>query len=114
MAPFAGRGDNIIKLRGVNVWPEALGRIAADQPGLSPDYFVRALREGNRDELVLHVASERSQAEFAALAARLEAALHEKLGVKIGVRVERTGALDEWTGLDRLPKLRRFRDERKP
>ena len=114
MAPFAGRGDNMIKLRGVNVWPEALGRIAADQPGLSPDYFVRALREGNRDELVLHVASERPQAEFAALAARLEAVLHEKLGVKIGVRVERTGALDEWTGMGRLPKLRRFRDERKP
>lgn len=113
MAPFAGRGDNMIKLRGVNVWPEALGRIAAEQPGLSPDYFVRALREGNRDELVLHVTSERSQLEFAALAAALEGTLHEQLGVRIGVRVERPGALDDWTGLNRLPKLKRFRDERK-
>ena len=25
MAPFAGRGDNMVKLRGVNVWPEAVG-----------------------------------------------------------------------------------------
>jgi phenylacetate-CoA ligase len=113
MAPFAGRGDNMIKLRGVNVWPEALGRIAAEQPGLSPDYFVRAVREGNRDELVLHATSERPQAEFAALGASLEAVLREKLGVKIAVKVERPGALDEWTGLNRSPKLKRFRDERK-
>jgi phenylacetate-CoA ligase len=113
MAPFAGRGDNMIKLRGVNVWPEALGRIAADQPGLLPDYFVRAVREANRDEMWLHVTSEAPEAEFAALAAALEAVLREKLGVRIGVRVEKPGALDEWTGLNRSPKLKRFRDERR-
>jgi phenylacetate-CoA ligase len=113
MAPFAGRGDNMIKLRGVNVWPEALGRVAAEQPGLTSDYFVRAVREGNRDEMWLHVTSERPAPEFAALAAGLEAVLREKLGVKIGVKVERPGALDEWTGLNRSPKLKRFRDERK-
>ena len=26
MAPFAGRADNMVKLRGVNVWPEARRR----------------------------------------------------------------------------------------
>jgi phenylacetate-CoA ligase len=113
MAPFAGRGDNMIKLRGVNVWPEALGRVAAEQPGLGPDYFVRAVREGNRDEMWLHVTSEAPEREFASLAAGLEAVLKEKLGVKIGVKIERPGALDEWTGLNRSPKLKRFRDERK-
>jgi len=112
MAPFAGRGDNMIKLRGVNIWPEALGRIAAEQPGLTPDFFVRALREANRDELVLHVTSEQPPGEFPGIAAALESLLREKLGVKIGVRVERPGALDEWTGLNRSPKLKRFRDER--
>jgi phenylacetate-CoA ligase len=113
MAPFAGRGDNMIKLRGVNVWPEALGRIAGDQPGFLPDYFVRAVREANRDELWLHVTSDRPEAEFAALGSALEAVLKEKLGVRIGVRVEKHGALDEWTGLNRSPKLKRFRDERR-
>jgi phenylacetate-CoA ligase len=113
MAPFAGRGDNMIKLRGVNVWPEALGRIAAEQAGLGPDYFVRAVREANRDELWLHVTSDRPEAEFGALGSGLEALLREKLGVRIGVRIERPGALDEWTGLNRSPKLKRFRDERR-
>ena len=31
MGPFSGRGDNMVKLRGVNVWPEAFG--LADRRG---------------------------------------------------------------------------------
>jgi phenylacetate-CoA ligase len=46
MAPFAGRGDNMVKLRGVNIWPEALGEIVAGIDGVTADYFVRATREG--------------------------------------------------------------------
>ena len=42
MAPFAGRGDNMVKLRGVNIWPEALGDIALGRGGGTTDYFVRA------------------------------------------------------------------------
>ena len=51
MTSFAGRGDNMVKLRGVNVWPEAVGDIAAGVPGVGTDYFVRAVRRDNRDEL---------------------------------------------------------------
>ena len=41
MAPFAGRGDNMVKLRGVNVWPEAVGELALAVDGV--DYrLVRA------------------------------------------------------------------------
>ena len=50
MGPFAGRGDNMVKLRGVNVWPEGIGSIACDVPGTLPDYFVIARRNGARDE----------------------------------------------------------------
>ena len=28
IGPFAGRGDNMVKLRGINVWPEAVGELA--------------------------------------------------------------------------------------
>ena len=40
MGPFAGRGDNMVKLRGVNVWPEAVGDIAGSVAGTLPDFFV--------------------------------------------------------------------------
>ena len=40
MSGFAGRGDTMIKLRGINVWPEAVGDIAASVPGATNDFFV--------------------------------------------------------------------------
>ena len=59
MAPFAGRGDNMVKLRGVNVWPEAVGELAMTVDGVAPDWFVRAVRRDGRDELIVSVVSER-------------------------------------------------------
>lgn len=112
MGPFAGRGDNMVKLRGVNVWPEAVGEIAMSVPGVDPDWFVRVVREGNRDELIVSVASSRAPAEWAAIATAVEARLKEQLGVKIGVDVVAPGALDALTEADVAPKLKRFRDER--
>jgi phenylacetate-CoA ligase len=112
MAPFAGRGDNMVKLRGVNVWPEALGDVATSQPDVGPDYFVRAIREQNRDEMIVHVTSEAPAEEFEAIQASLEAVLKERFGVRIGARVHPPGALDDWTEINVSPKLKRFRDER--
>jgi phenylacetate-CoA ligase len=112
MAPFAGRGDNMVKLRGVNVWPEAVGEIATAVPGVEPDYFVRAVRDGNRDELVVSVVSARDPSSFEGIADAVAAQLKERLGVRVGVDVVPPGALDEWTGVNVSPKLKRFRDER--
>src|SRR4029078_10693480 len=55
MAPFAGRGDNMVKLRGVNVGPEAVGELAMTVDGVAPDWFVRAVRRDERDELIVSV-----------------------------------------------------------
>src|SRR3954451_19061040 len=38
IGPFAGRGDNMVKLRGTNVWPEALGELAMAVDGVTSDY----------------------------------------------------------------------------
>jgi phenylacetate-CoA ligase len=112
MGPFAGRGDNMVKLRGVNVWPEAIGEIALSVPGVAPDWFVRAVRVHNRDELVVSVISNRDQAEFPAIAAAVEERLKERLGVRITAEVVRPGELDTLTEVNVSPKLKRFRDER--
>lgn len=112
MGPFAGRADNMVKLRGVNVWPEAIGEIALDDPRLQGEYFVRALREGERDEMVVHVATRAAPAEYAEIVERAEARLKERLGVRIRVEAAAPGALDEWTEIHTAPKPKRFRDER--
>jgi phenylacetate-CoA ligase len=112
MATFGGRGDNMVKLRGVNVWPEAVGEIALSVPGVAPDWFVRAVRAENRDELIVSVVSDRDPSEFAAIAAAVEERLKERLGVRIAADVVGHGELDAWTEVNVSPKLKRFRDER--
>ena len=112
MAPFAGRGDNMVKLRGVNVWPEAIGELAMAVHGVAPDWFVRAVRRDGRDELIVSVVSERDASEFPVIAGAVEQRLKERLGVRIAAEVVAPGALDPWTEVDVSPKLRRFRDER--
>jgi phenylacetate-CoA ligase len=112
MGPFAGRGDNMVKLRGVNVWPEAVGDLAMSVDGVEPDWFVRAVRVDGRDELVVSVVSRRDAAERDALRAAVETRLKDRLGVRIAAEVVAPGALDAWTGMDVSPKLKRFRDER--
>jgi phenylacetate-CoA ligase len=110
IGPFAGRGDNMVKLRGINVWPEAVGAIACAVDGVDPDYFVRAVRVDGRDELVVSVVS--TVPDVAPLVARIEQQLKDRLGVKIGATVVRPGELDPLTEIKTAPKPKRFKDER--
>ncbi len=112
MGHFAGRGDNMVKLRGVNIWPEAIGELAMRVPGASNDYFVRAMRQNNRDEMILSLASEAPPGEYERIRAAVEGLLKEELGVRIGCEVVAPGTLDDWTELHTSPKAKRFRDER--
>jgi len=112
MAPFAGRGDNMVKLRGVNVWPEAVGDIARSVDGVAPDYFVRAVREHNRDEMIVSVMSDRVAADHDTIRTAVEQRLKDRLGVRIRVEVVEPGALDPLTEASTAPKPKRFRDDR--
>ena len=112
MGPFAGRADNMVKLRGVNVWPEAIGEIALADPAFERDYFVRAQRLGNRDEMVVHVVTRAAPEHHTKLRAAAEARLKERLGVRIAVALAAPGELDLWTELHTSPKPKRFRDDR--
>jgi phenylacetate-CoA ligase len=109
---FAGRGDTMVKLRGINVWPEALGDIATSVAGATNDFFVRAVRRNNRDELIVAVVSDRDASEYPAVASAVGARLKEELGLAMVVEVVAPGSLDVDTEVNVAAKLQRFRDER--
>jgi phenylacetate-CoA ligase len=112
MGRFAGRGDNMIKLRGVNVWPEGLGRIATSVPSTTSDYFVRAERQEGRDRVVVMVASDTGPERWPELARDIEAALRQKFGIRIDAEVVAPGSLDPLTEVASQAKAKRFRDDR--
>ncbi|MGF0313426.1 phenylacetate--CoA ligase family protein [Rhodococcus sp. IEGM1428] len=112
MGFFAGRGDNMVKLRGVNVWPEGVGLIAASAPGATSDYFVTARRIDDRDELIAEIVSENPRQEWEGIRMDIEQRLKDKLGVHIAAEVVAPGALDVRTGIATAPKPKRFQDDR--
>jgi len=112
MGPIAGRGDNMVKLRGINLWPEGVGEVACAVDGIDPDYFVRVWRDGNRDEMEIAVVSRRDPVLFGSQQSELEAVLNQRFGVRIHAKVVAPGVLDSDTELHTSPKSKRFRDER--
>jgi phenylacetate-CoA ligase len=109
MTPFAGRGDTMVKVRGVNVWPEAVGRVAMAVAGVESDYFVRAEQRDGIDELIVTVVS---TADPVPIAAAVADRLRDHFGVRIQVDVARPGELDELTEIRTSPKAKRFQDLR--
>ena len=109
---FAGRGDNMVKLRGINVWPEAVGAILVEDDDVAGDWFVRAVRHENRDDLIAMVTTTLGTPDRQAFVERLESVLQQRLGVKVAVEAVDPGELDPFTEVDRSPKLKRFRDDR--
>ena len=81
-------------------------------PGVEPDYFVRVVRAGERDEMTIAVVSTRTGDQRAALVDEVEHALHVRFGLKIAVDVVAPGALDDLTHYRTSPKPIRFHDER--
>jgi len=110
-----GRADNMIKLRGVNVFPEAVGALVAEDPRSNGEYIciVERVDAAGRDEMLVKVERSDPAVEAAALARDLEVRFREALGVKIAAEVVNRGDLDPLTGLTQTSKIRRLLDRRK-
>ena len=108
---FQGRSDNMVKLRGTNVWPEAIGKVVADSPLGNGEYFVIAHGQDHRQELTVQVESPGSPGEFGAIAAELALELKTHLGVRINVAVVPAGDLEPLTSGG--AKKKRFEDRRR-
>jgi phenylacetate-CoA ligase len=114
LGAIAGRSDTMVKLRGVNVFPEAIGAMVVADRRTIGEYLGVVEREGaaGRDAMRVDVESAVAPGERAALRRDLEARLNEALGVAIRVEVVEPGALALDTGVARDTKPKRLLDRR--
>lgn len=110
-----GRNDNMIKLRGVNVFPEAIGAAVGEEPRSNGEYFCIVERTGteDREEMTVMVELADPRADGAAVKVDLERRLKEVIGVRVTVVPAGRGDLDQHTGTSKTSKIKRLLDRRK-
>ncbi|MFD3665006.1 phenylacetate--CoA ligase PaaK [Streptomyces sp. NPDC058659] len=109
MEKVTGRSDDMIILRGVNLFPTQIEEIVLRTPAVAPHFQLRLTREGRLDALTVRAeARAGATGEERAEAARaIAAAVKDGIGVSVGVEVVDPETLERSMG-----KLRRIVDLR--
>ena len=108
IAGFKGRSDNMIKLRGINVFPHAIAALIEDRGDLTGEYVCRIRRDGaGRDSMQVTLES-RGGSD----ATHLAELLRRGLGVEVEVVLCEPGGTATATQVDVRQKPLRLIDER--
>jgi phenylacetate-CoA ligase len=108
---ITGRTDDMIILRGVNLFPTQIEEIVLGIPALSPHFQCHLERSGNLDSLTVrverreHATADEATAAQAVLARRIKASI----GVSVSVDVVDVASIERSVG-----KMRRIVDHRPP
>ena len=111
MQKITGRSDDMMIVRGVNVFPSQIEELILQRPELAPHYVCELGKDGPLDTLTVRVESKPGLAhdgEAAVQSARaLQHAIKTFIGVSADIRVEPTSAIERSVG-----KARRVIDKR--
>ena len=107
IAGFKGRSDNMVKLRGINLFPHAIASLIENRADLTGEYVCHLRRIDGRDDMIVTIES-RGGTEAAALAGLLR----RGLGVDVGVTLCDPGGTAAATQIDSRQKPIRLVDER--
>jgi len=108
---FLGRSDNMVKLRGINIFPQAIGPLMEELDSFGGEFYCQVDRdEQGRDEMTV-VAECRSD-QAAMLKPKFEALLKEKLGLGLNVKLVPVGTTGDVTQVDVRQKPIRLVDTR--
>ncbi len=109
IAKITGRCDDLMIVRGVNVFPTQIEELVLTTPGLTPHFQCVLSRPGRMDELTVNVEGEPGLDPNAreALARRLVAQIKDRIGVTAQVLVLAPEGIERSVG-----KAPRIVDER--
>ena len=111
IAKILGRSDDMLIVRGVNVFPTQIEEMIMQTPALAPHYVLELTREGPLDALAVHVeaADTASFAVGARAASSLVQQVKAMIGVSVHVEVREPGSIERSIG-----KAKRVIDKRTP
>ncbi|RZU36467.1 phenylacetate-CoA ligase [Streptomyces sp. BK022] len=109
MEKITGRSDDMVILRGVNLFPTQIEEIVLRTPGVAPHFQLRLTREGRMDALTVRAeARAGATPEVREAAARsIAAAAKDGIGVSVSVEIVEPESLERSVG-----KIRRIVDLR--
>jgi phenylacetate-CoA ligase len=109
MQKITGRSDDMIILRGVNVFPTQIEEIVLRTAGLAPHFQIELTTEGRMDALTVRVEArpEAVAGRRAAAAAELVTAVKDTVGISVRCEVVDPETLERSVG-----KLQRLKDRR--
>jgi phenylacetate-CoA ligase len=88
MGKIVGRSDDMLIIRGVNVFPTQIEESILQIPGLSPHYRIEVSREGHLDKMVVFVEFSASGSDVSSgRTADLEKALQHHIKSAVGITV---------------------------
>jgi phenylacetate-CoA ligase len=93
-----GRRDDMLIVRGVNLFPSNVEHLLLGVDEVAPHYRLIVERDGPLDELTVECEPASGAVDREALAARLEHLLREHTGIRIGVAVVDQGAVPRSEG----------------
>jgi phenylacetate-CoA ligase len=112
MGRITGRSDDMLIIRGVNVFPSQVEELICRRPQLAPQYVLVVTRDGHLDALTVQVeleaTADRAEAHRARLAGELAHDIKVLIGVSAAVEVLLPFALERVT----LGKAKRVLDRR--
>ncbi|GAA3081700.1 phenylacetate-CoA ligase [Kribbella aluminosa] len=107
MQKITGRTDDMMIVRGVNVFPTQIEEQILLVPGLTPHYLCVLTRPGRLDELTVQVEAAPDLTDRSAAATTLAHRIKDRVGVTASVEVVAPHALERSLG-----KAKRIRDDR--
>ncbi len=108
IAGFKGRSDNMVKLRGINLFPHAIAALIENRPDLTGEYVCHLRRDaGQRDDMEVTIES-----RGGSNAGELAEVLRRGLGVEVSVALCGPGGTAAATQIDTRQKPIRLVDER--
>ena len=108
MGRIKGRADDMLIIRGVNVYPTQVEAALLQLPELTPNYRIVVSRAGTLDEAEVEVEVADELVEDSELRGRAERALRETIGCSIAVTLQPPGTVPRSEG----GKLQRVLDRR--